>query len=73
MIWMNDNDYTKMADEAFAALGTAEMAYIKIVREGETEMFEVHDADGAVMGVLENPDRAVAAVLQHDMVPLRVH
>lgn len=73
MIWMNDNSYTKMADEAFAALGTAEMAYIKIVREGETELFEVHDADGVVMGVLNDPTRAVAAVLQHDMVPLRVH
>ena len=73
MIWMDNNSYTKMADDAFAALGTAEMAYIKIVRKGEAELFEVHDADGAVMGVLENPDTAVAAVLQHDMVPLRVH
>jgi hypothetical protein len=73
MTWMDDDGYTKMADEAFAALGSAEMAYIKIVREGEAEMFEVHNADGVVMGVLEDPDRAVAAVLQHDMVPLRVH
>lgn len=73
MIRMNDNGYTKMADEAFAALGTAEMAYIKIVQRGEIDVFEVHDADGAVMGILEDPDRAVAAVLLHDMVPLRVH
>ena len=73
MIRMNDSDYTKMADDAFAALGTAEMAYIKLVRRGETELFEVHNADGAVMGVLKDPYSAVAAVLQHDMVPLRVH
>ncbi len=67
------DSYTKMADEAFAALGTARLAYIKTVRKGDVEMFELHDADGSMMGVVDNPDVAVAAVLHHDMVPLRVH
>ena len=69
----DEDSYTTMADAAFAALGAAEMAYIKPVRKGETELFEVHGADGAVMGILDDPGRAVAAVLQHDMVPMRVH
>jgi hypothetical protein len=65
--------YIRLPDEAFAALGVQQIAYVKpIVREGET-VFEVHAADGTAVALLESLDVAAAAVRQHGLEPLRVH
>ncbi len=65
--------FEKLSDVAFAALGTPRMAYVKPVAEGEVMRFEVHGADGSMMGVLEDEQVAVATILQYDMVPVSIH
>jgi hypothetical protein len=36
-------------------------------------MFAIHGADGSPMAVAEDRDLAVAAIVQHEMIPTLVH
>jgi hypothetical protein len=55
------------------ALGISQVAYVKsVVIDGEP-VFAIHAADGTPMALTEDRDVAVAAILQHEMVPALVH
>jgi len=54
-------------------LGVARLAYVKPVILNGTEAFAIHGADGTPMAVAGDREMAVAAILQHDMVPALVH
>ncbi|MCQ8279467.1 DUF1150 domain-containing protein [Acetobacteraceae bacterium KSS8] len=56
-----------------AALGMSTLAYIKVVRVDGEEAFAIHAADGTPMALADNRDIALAAILQHEMVPAQVH
>lgn len=54
-------------------LGVSELAYVKQVDLDGDVAFAIHAADGEPMAVAADRDLAVAAILQHEMVPALVH
>ncbi len=65
--------YRRIPRQAFAALGVAELAYIKHVVEDGEDVYAIFAADGTKMGVMPNREVAFAAVVQHDLEPVSVH
>jgi hypothetical protein len=66
-------DVRHLSEQQLAALGVAHIAYVKRVSVNGVEGFAIHAADGTPMAVAGNWDVAVAAVVQHEMLPLSVH
>jgi hypothetical protein len=65
--------YKQIPRQAFAALGVAELAYIKhVVADGE-DVYAIFAADGTKMGEVPDREIAFAAVVQHDLSPVSVH
>lgn len=56
-----------------AALGMSKLAYIKPVTVDGEEAFAIHAADGTPMALTDDRDVALAAILQHEMVPALIH
>ncbi len=66
-------DIRHLSEAQLAQLGLQQVAYIRpIVMNGEPQ-FAIHAADGTPMAVAGDREVAVAAVLQHEMVPASVH
>lgn len=66
-------DLRKMTPEQLAQLGVADLAYIKPVVMNGAAAFAIHAADGSPMAVATERDMAIAAVVQHEMLPALVH
>jgi hypothetical protein len=66
-------DVRHLSEQQLAALGVSHIAYVKPVTVNGVRGFAIHAADGTPMAVTENRDIAVAAVVQHEMMPLSVH
>jgi hypothetical protein len=66
-------DVRHLSEEQLAALGVSHIAYVKPVMVNGVQGFAIHAADGTPMAVTGNRDVAVAAVVQHEMLPLSVH
>ena len=66
-------DIRKLSDEQFAQLGLARLAYVKPVVVNGTSGFAIHAADGTPMAVAGDRDVAMAAIVQHEMLPAMVH
>ncbi|MDP9095137.1 MAG: DUF1150 domain-containing protein [Pseudomonadota bacterium] len=66
-------DVRKMTPEQLAQLGVPDLAYIKPVIMNGTAAFAIHAADGSPMAVATERDMAIAAVVQHEMLPALVH
>lgn len=66
-------DVRHLTAEQLAALGVQHIAYVKPVTINGIQGFAIHAADGTPMGMAGNRDVAVAAVMQHEMMPLSVH
>lgn len=66
-------DVRKMTPEQLAQLGVPDMAYIKPVFMNGAAAFAIHAADGSPMAVATERDMAIAAVVQHEMMPALVH
>jgi hypothetical protein len=79
----NDNEDTKidmrsfdvrhMTTEQLGALGMSHIAYVKAVTVNGTTGFAIHAADGTPMALAEDRQTAMAAIVQHEMLPLSVH
>ena len=54
-------------------LGLSQWAYVKPVMLNGTAMFAIHGADGSPMAVAEDRNLALAAIVQHEMIPTLVH
>ena len=54
-------------------LGVSELAYVKQVELDGDVAYAIHAADGEPMAVAADQDLAVAAIVQHEMVPALVH
>jgi hypothetical protein len=66
-------DIRHLSAEQLGALGVSHIAYVKpIVLNGE-QGFAIHAADGTPMAVAGDRQVAMAAILQHEMLPLSVH
>lgn len=66
-------DVRHLSEQQLAALGVSHIAYVKPVMVNGVQGFAIHAADGTPMAVAGDWDVAVAAVMQHEMMPLSVH
>ena len=66
-------DIRHLSVEQLAKLGVAQIAYVKPVMMNGVAAFAIHAADGTPMAIAGELDLAVAAIVQHEMVPAQVH
>jgi len=66
-------DIRAMSPDQFAQFGVTKLAYVKPVIVNGTQGFAIHAADGTPMAIADNRDLALAAIVQHELVPLLVH
>jgi hypothetical protein len=66
-------DVRHLSEQQLAALGVSRIAYVKPVMVNGVQGFAIHAADGTPMAVAGDRDVAVAAVVQHEMLPVSVH
>ena len=66
-------DIRHISTEQLAQLGMQQIAYVKPVTVNGTAAFAIHAADGTPMAIAGELDVAVAAIVQHEMVPAQVH
>ncbi|HEY0185592.1 MAG TPA: DUF1150 family protein [Rhodopila sp.] len=66
-------DVRHMSEQQLAALGVSRIAYVKPVTVNGVQGFAIHAADGTPMAVAGDREVAIAAVVQHEMLPLSVH
>lgn len=66
-------DIRHLTPQQLAKLGVPDLAYIKPVSMNGTVAFAIHAADGSPMAVAADCDMAIAAVVQHEMLPALVH
>ena len=62
-----------LSSDQLARLGVSQIAYLKPVVMNGTSGFAIHAADGTPMAVAADRDIAIAAILQHEMLPVSVH
>ena len=62
-----------LASDQLARLGVSQIAYLKPVVMTGTSGFAIHAADGTPMAVAADREVAIAAILQHEMLPVSVH
>lgn len=66
-------DVRHLSEQQLAALGVSHIAYVKPVMVNGVQGFAIHAADGTPMAIAGNRDVALAAVMQHEMMPFSVH
>jgi hypothetical protein len=66
-------DIRHLTEEQLAQLGLSQIAYVRQVVVDGTTGFAIHAADGTPMALAGDRDVAVAAILQHEMLPAWVH
>lgn len=66
-------DVRHMSAEQFTALGMSQLAYVKPVLVNGVRAFAIHAADGSPMAMTGDENVALAAIVQHEMMPARVH
>lgn len=57
----------------FAALGAAEIAYMRPTLVNGESVIAIHAADGTPIGAAPDVDLAAAAIVQNEMAPARLH
>ncbi|MEM7225897.1 MAG: DUF1150 family protein [Pseudomonadota bacterium] len=55
------------------ALGLTDVAYVKSVTQGDTELFAIHAADGRQVALLPNRKAAETTIRQNNLEPVSVH
>ena len=66
-------DPHNMTAAQFTALGVSRVAYVKPVMNNGSRAFAIHAADGTAMALAGDEQVALAAIVQHEMLPARVH
>ncbi|HEY0205219.1 MAG TPA: DUF1150 family protein [Acetobacteraceae bacterium] len=66
-------DIRKLSQTQLLQLGMEQLAYVKPVWMDGTTAFAIFAADGSPMAVAADCDLAVAAIMEHEMVPALVH
>ena len=72
-IALNSFDVRHMTTDQLGALGMSHIAYVKPVIVNGTMGFAIHAADGTPMALADDLATAMAAIMQHEMLPLSVH
>lgn len=66
-------DIRHLSPEQFSGLGVSQIAYVKPVFVNGARVFAIHGADGTQMALAEEEQTAFAAIVEHEMMPARVH
>ncbi len=66
-------DIRKLSQMQLMQLGMAQTAYVKPVWMDGGTAFAIFAADGSPMAVAADCDMAVAAIVEHEMLPALVH
>jgi len=66
-------DIHDISPQQLAMLGVQQIAYVKPVVVNGTVAYAIHAADGTPMAIAAERDAAMAAIVQHEMVPALVH
>jgi hypothetical protein len=66
-------DARHITPDELQQLGMTQIAYVKPIMLNGAAMFAIHGADGSPMAVAEDRDLALAAIVQHEMIPTLVH
>ena len=66
-------DIHDISPQQLAMLGMQQIAYVKPVVVRGTAAYAIHAADGTPMAIAGERDAALAAIMQHEMVPALVH
>jgi hypothetical protein len=66
-------DIRHLSPEQLFKLGVSQIAYVKPVIYNGAPAFAIHAADGTPMAVAADRDLAIAAVVQHALLPTLVH
>jgi hypothetical protein len=66
-------DIHDISPQQLAMLGVQQIAYVKPVVVNGTTAYAIHAADGTPMAIAGERDAALAAIVQHEMVPALVH
>ena len=66
-------DVRHMTADQLGALGVSHIAYVKAVTVNGMAGFAIHAADGTPMALAGDRATAMAAIVQHEMLPLSVH
>ncbi len=66
-------DVRHMTPDQLQQLGISQIAYVKPVMLNGAAMFAIHAADGSPMAVAEDRALALAAIVEHEMIPTLVH
>lgn len=66
-------DIRHLTEDQLMQLGMADLAYVKPVFLNGQEAFAIHAADGSPMAMAADRALAMAAIVQHEMVPALVH
>jgi hypothetical protein len=66
-------DIRKLSPADLGRLGLQQIAYVKPVVIDGASVFAIHAADGTPMAVAQDQTVALAAIVQHEMVPALVH
>ncbi len=66
-------DIHQISPDQLAKLGVSQVAYIKPVVVDGNPAFAIHAADGTPMAVAPDREVALAAIIQHEMLPTLVH
>ena len=66
-------DVRHMTADQLGSLGVSHIAYVKPVVVNGTAGFAIHAADGTPMALAGDRATAMAAIVQHEMMPLSVH
>jgi hypothetical protein len=70
---MRSFDVRHMTTDQLGALGMSHIAYVKPVMVNGMAGFAIHAADGTPMALADDRATAMAAIVQHEMLPLSVH
>lgn len=66
-------DIRHISAAQLAMLGLGGLAYVKRVATENGTAYAIHAADGSPMALVAAQEVAVAAIIQHEMVPALVH
>jgi hypothetical protein len=70
---VNVFDIRHMSTQQLAKLGIQQIAYVKPVVVNGSACFAIHAADGTPLAIAADLDVAIAAIVQHEMEPARLH
>ena len=68
-VYQTSDFLRKLTPEAFASLGTEQIAYLRPVLVNGQQVIAIHAANGQPIGGAPTAELAAAAIIQHGMAP----